>query len=84
MTGIDAETDKYDTVARVICRACNKDLDITHPEVAPLVASVLLANSAFNATGVEEWELELKECEHTKNLDQSGAKVVVSMDNSKC
>lgn len=48
------------------------------------MASVLLANSAFNATGVEEWELELKECEHTKNLDQSGAKVVVSMDNSKC
>jgi len=57
---------------------------MTHPEVAPLVDSVLLANSAFNQTGVEEWELELKECECIKNLDQSEAKVVDSMDNSKC
>jgi len=52
--------------------------------VAPLVDSVLLSNSAFNQTGVEEWELELKECEHTKNLDQSNAKVVTAEDKAKC
>jgi|FLMP01.1.fsa_nt_emb hypothetical protein len=42
---------------------------MTIPKVAALVDSVLLTNSAFNQTGVEEWELELKECECIKNLD---------------
>lgn len=82
--GIDADTDKYDTDASVFCRACDKNLDMTNPQVASLVDSILLSNSAFNQTGVEEWELELKECNCVKNLDQSEAKVVTSMEDAKC
>ena len=67
--GIDAETDKYNTEVKVYCHACAKYLDHTNPQVAPLVDSILLAESAFNQSAVEEWELELKPCEHTLTLD---------------
>jgi len=41
--GIDADTDKYDTIVQVWCHACQRALDHTRPEVAPLVDSLLLA-----------------------------------------
>ena len=46
--GIDPETDKYDTSVKVYCYSCDKYLDHTLPQVASLVDSVLLAQSAFN------------------------------------
>mmetsp|Transcript_9820 Transcript_9820/g.13416 ORF Transcript_9820/g.13416 Transcript_9820/m.13416 type:complete len:138 (-) Transcript_9820:1699-2112(-) len=36
-----------------------------------MVDSLLLANSAYNASAISEWEEELKTCPHTNNLDQS-------------
>lgn len=34
-----------------------------------MMQSVLLANSAFNESTVQEWEQEILPCIHTKNLD---------------
>ena len=44
--GIDAETDKYETIVSVIDKESGNEIDRTHPKVASLVDSVLLANSA--------------------------------------
>ena len=46
--GIDADTDKYDTVASVHCKRCQCELPITNPAVASMVDSILLAQSAYN------------------------------------
>ena len=67
--GIDADTDKYDTSVEVACRECNTNLERTHPKVASLVDSILLAQSAYNQGAVSEWELELNTCPHTVNMD---------------
>ena len=45
--GIDAETDKYDTICTVGCKLCNAELPMSHPAVASMVDSILLANSAY-------------------------------------
>lgn len=41
--GVDAETDKYDTVVRVFCLACASDISLKDPEVSSMVNSILLA-----------------------------------------
>ena len=46
--GIDADTDKYDTLASVHCKRCDIELPKTNPQVASMIDSVLLANSAYN------------------------------------
>lgn len=50
--GIDAEQDKYDTKVKVICYKCNVKLDHENAKVKPIVDSILLANSAFEANAV--------------------------------
>ena len=55
-----------------------------HPVAKPLVDSVLLANSAFNASTIAEWEVKLADCEHTVTLDQSQAHKVTKMNMAKC
>ena len=83
--GIDADTDKYDTTATVCCKLCQADLPLTHPKVASMVDSILLAQSAYNQGAVSEWELELFACPCTDNIDQSQvAGNVISKANSKC
>lgn len=67
--GIDADTDKFDTHASVICKLCNAQLPTEEPDVASIVDSILLAQSAYNANSISEWEQELKTCQHTENLD---------------
>ena len=37
------EEDKYDTIPTVICKACDKALDITHNEVSNMASSIILA-----------------------------------------
>lgn len=69
--GIDADTDKYETILTVGCKLCNTELPLSHPEVASMVDSVMMANSAFNAGAIAEWEVELNTCPCTNNLDQS-------------
>lgn len=46
--------------------------------------SVMQAQSAFNESTVKEWEAELLECPHTKNLDQSGSVKIVEKAAAHC
>ena len=71
--GIDADTDKFETSVKVYCHACDCFIDHTIPEVASIVDSILLAQSAYEAQAVGEWELQIQPCEHTLCLDQSGS-----------
>jgi hypothetical protein len=41
--GVDMEEDKYDTIPTVICKACDKALDITNNEVSNMASSIILA-----------------------------------------
>ena len=50
--GIDPETDKFDVSVKVYCYSCNKYLDHTLPQVASLVDSILLAQSAYDQSKV--------------------------------
>lgn len=50
-----------------------------------MVDSILIHQSAFFESRVEEWEEEeVKECPHTKNLDQSSAKEIASKSLASC
>lgn len=82
--GIDPEVDKYDTIVRVFCFSCNAYLDHTNPKIQPLVDSILLAQSAYDQSAVQEWEMELKPCEHTLTLDQSTAKKIADKALAHC
>ena len=82
--GVDPETDNYDTIVTVYCHKCDKNLDHTNPKVQPLIDSILLASSANDSAMVQEWELELKPCEHTLLLDQSEAKKIATKALAHC
>lgn len=82
--GIDAEADKYETLAEVYCHKCNVKLDTAHEKVKPIVDSIILAQSALEASTVQEWELELKGCEHTLTLDQTGAAKIATKAMAHC
>jgi ubiquitin carboxyl-terminal hydrolase 5/13 len=82
--GVDADADKYETRAEVYCYHCNLKLDTAHAKVKPIVDSILLAQSALEASTVQEWELELQACECTLTLDQSGAKKIAAKSAATC
>jgi len=82
--GIDAEQDRYETKVTVFCHACNQELPTSNEKVKNMVSSILQATSAFNESTIKEWELELNECFHTKNLDQSSSKTIAQMSLAHC
>ena len=82
--GIDAEQDKYDTSVGVYCYKCAKFLDHRVPKIASIVDSILLAQSAYDADQVGEWEEELKPCKCVASLDQSKVQPVDITKNVKC
>ena len=49
-----------------------------------MVDSILLAQSAYTADGVAEWEQELKTCPCVENLDQSKAKKIAVKSMACC
>ena len=48
--GVDPEQDRYDTSVTVFCHKCNKHLDECHAKIKPLVDSILLSQSANDAS----------------------------------
>lgn len=82
--GIDNETDKYETIIKVYCYTCNAYLDHENPKIKPIVDSLLLAQSAYDAGQVSEWELEIKPCEHTLTLDQTGSNKIATKSMAHC
>lgn len=81
--GADIE-DKFDTIATLYCLACETTLDTSGDFIRPIVDAVLSSKSAFFESQVGEWELEIKECEHVKNLDQTGAQQIASKSLAHC
>lgn len=82
--GADADAGRYDTFTSIRCLECKKDLDKTHPQCASMIDSILLAQSAYMAESVEQWEEEFKTCPHTDNLDQTGAQKIAAKNLAHC
>jgi ubiquitin carboxyl-terminal hydrolase 5/13 len=82
--GVDAEADRWDTNASVFCTACKVTFLNENDKVANIIKSVMLAQSAFNDSTVQEWELELASCAHTKNLDQSTSTRIADKAMAHC
>jgi ubiquitin carboxyl-terminal hydrolase 5/13 len=49
-----------------------------------MIDSIVLANSAYIQDSVQGWELELKTCPHTRELDQSSAKKIAVKSMATC
>jgi ubiquitin carboxyl-terminal hydrolase 5/13 len=82
--GIDPDVDNYDTIVTLKCLECNKALDHTQPQISGLIDSVLLSQSAYFSQTLQEWELKLESCDHTRNLDQSTARKIASKSLAHC
>lgn len=76
--------DPFDTITTLYCLACDKELDSSGDFIRPIVDGVIQSKSAFFESQVGEWELEIKECEHTRNLDQTGAAQIASKSLAHC
>jgi len=76
--------DNFDTMTSLRCIPCNKELDTTGDFISPIVDTVIQSKSAFFQSQVGEWEQEIKECEHTKNLDQTDAQQISSKAMAHC
>ena len=68
--GIDHAPEEYEVITRVYCYACQQELDKSNPMLAPLVGSIIAAHSATEASKIEEWEREYKQCKHVIGLVQ--------------
>ena len=66
------------------CYECDKNLDPNHPQVVAMTDSILLAQSAYEADKVGEWEQEIKPCECTMLLDQSNVKKIEEKGLAHC
>lgn len=82
--GIDADTDDYDTVVALVCVACNIELERTEPQIASLIDSILLTQSAYYVNTVEEWELKIDPCEHTLTLNQDTSSKIAEKAMAHC
>ncbi|KAH8684151.1 ubiquitin carboxyl-terminal hydrolase 14 [Ilyonectria robusta] len=66
----ETEEDRYDTALAVKCLDCNIELDKTGPKLAPLVDSIMKANTFSRKEEVKAWEQELTSCEHILLMQQ--------------
>jgi ubiquitin carboxyl-terminal hydrolase 5/13 len=76
--------DHFDTISTLHCMECDKDLDKSGEYISPIVNTVVQSKSAFFESQVGEWELEIKECEHTRKLDQSNSHKIASKALAHC
>lgn len=66
----ETEEDRYDTALAVKCLECSIELDKTGPKLAPLVDSIMKANTFSRKEEVKAWEQELTSCEHILLMQQ--------------
>lgn len=76
--------DNFNVFATLHCLKCQKELDTSGAYIAPIVESILNSKSAFFQSQVGEWEQEIKECEHTRGLDQTGAQMIANKALAHC
>ncbi|KAI5458915.1 hypothetical protein BGZ63DRAFT_426230 [Mariannaea sp. PMI_226] len=72
----ETEEDRYDTALAVKCLDCNTELDKTSPKLAPIVDSIMKANTFSRKEEVKAWEQELTSCEHILLLQQHASKKI--------
>ena len=80
----ETEEDRYDTALATRCLDCNADLDIKDPKLAPIVDSVLKANTFSRKEEVKAWEQELTSCEHILLMQQQDSRKIEQSDLSHC
>jgi ubiquitin carboxyl-terminal hydrolase 5/13 len=82
----ETEADRFDTHTSVKCLECSRDLDISHPKLAPVVAGIMKANTFARQEEVKAWEQELTTCDHILMLQQTESKQLQSAlgQCSKC
>ncbi|KAH8646629.1 ubiquitin carboxyl-terminal hydrolase 14 [Xylariales sp. PMI_506] len=74
----ETEADRYDTHTAVKCLECNTDIDLLNPKVAPIVESILKANTFSRQEEVKAWEQDLTSCEHILLLQQQESRILQS------
>jgi len=68
--GID-KGDEYEIIVKAKCNVCNVELDKSNALLQPTIDFIVASHSAANASKLEEWERELKPCEHIVTLAQN-------------
>ncbi|KAK4194816.1 putative ubiquitin carboxyl-terminal hydrolase [Triangularia verruculosa] len=81
----ETEADRYEINTTVKCLECGiGDLDKEDPAVAPIVDSVMKANTFSRKEEVKAWEQEMTSCEHILTLQQDPPKQIESQDLGHC
>ncbi|KAI1372627.1 ubiquitinyl hydrolase [Hypoxylon crocopeplum] len=74
----ETDADRYDITTTVKCHECSTELDKTSPKLAPIVDSILKANTFSRQEEVKAWEQELTSCEHILLLQQHESRKIQS------
>ena len=81
----ETEEDRYDTVTKVICYACQiEDVDKAEGKLQAVVDGIMKAMTFAKQEEVKAWEQEFIPCEHTLCLEQQPGKHIESQDLGKC
>eukprot|EP00455_Lapot_gusevi_P051951 TRINITY_DN7850_c0_g1_i3.p1 TRINITY_DN7850_c0_g1~~TRINITY_DN7850_c0_g1_i3.p1 ORF type:complete len:827 (+),score=318.13 TRINITY_DN7850_c0_g1_i3:228-2483(+) len=81
--GLDISAQQYVYDNRVVCLACQTDLNA--PELAGLTAEIDAADSVSKAQAVAQWENKLETCEHALCLEQDPSAPQLAMKSlAKC
>lgn len=80
----ETEADLYDITTAVKCHECSTELDKTSSKLAPMVDSILKANTFSRQEEVKAWEQELTSCEHILLLQQHESRKIQSGDLGYC
>lgn len=81
----ETEEDKYDTITRVKCYACQtQDVDKTSGNLPAVVDGVMKAMTFAKQEEVKAWEQEFTPCEHTLCLEQHPSRQIESQNLGSC
>lgn len=82
----ETEADRYDTHTSAKCLECDRELDLFHPKLAPVIDGIMKANTFARQEEVKAWEQELTTCEHILMLQQTESRTLQSAlgQCSKC
>lgn len=81
----ETEADRYETKTTVKCLDCGIDeLNKEDPLIAPVVDSVMKANTFSRKEEVKAWEQEITSCEHILTMQQGPPRQIESQDLGHC
>jgi len=81
--GIDFVPDHYQTITKLFCFACNSEIG-SNKEIETLSNALLSAHSASEESSLKEWELQLKDCIHAKELIQEDIHKLPDKEHIHC